>query len=155
MEDKKTCLQCYQRINVAANYCESCGSKATSKVQGNPQGGKSGVLDEFPASAKSNTNQNLILIGLLVLCTTTLYYFLLGIVVDMNDNWQLYDTVKPVSLIVSFLGIGVALVIALGMKRGSQKTVAIIFASVYALIQLYWFIDFLIPEEKPFEYLQF
>ncbi|MDG1331751.1 MAG: zinc ribbon domain-containing protein [Crocinitomicaceae bacterium] len=155
MEEKKTCPQCRHRNNHSANYCENYGSKVTDVVKGNHQGGIPGVLDEFTASAKSKTNQSLILVGLLVLCSTTIYYFILGVVVDISDNWELYQTVKPFSLVVSFLGIGAALVIALGMTRGSQKTVAIIFASIYALIQLYWFMDFFLPEEEPFQYLQF
>ena len=48
-----------------------------------------------------------------------------------------------------------ALLIALGMNKGTKKTIAIIFASVHALISIYWFLERLIPDDSPFKFLNF
>lgn len=152
---EKMCNQCQRQVNDSANFCENCGVEVSSSGGTNHQIHTSKELDEFSRSRISNRGQNLIVTGLIILCSTTIYYFVLRMIVDFTDYWELYETVEPLTLFVSFVSSGVAILIALGLKPGSQKTLAIVFASLYTLISLYWFMDQLIPEEEPFQYLQF
>ncbi|MFK7786488.1 MAG: zinc ribbon domain-containing protein [Crocinitomicaceae bacterium] len=155
MEEKITCPHCNHRVNKSAKYCENCGSRVSEVWSEDYQVGKSDVLDELSNSRRNNQQQSFILIGLLALCAFTFYYFTLGAIADITGNWDVYQTVEPISVVVTFLTAGVALMIALGMDRGKKKVLAIIAASIYCVIHLYWFVEQLIPEEPIVDYLQF
>ena len=79
-----TCIQCHVRINESANYCENCGAKVSSVKKRYHQVVESEVLDELTKTIVNNRGQNMILIGLLTLCVSTLYYFILGVVVKFT-----------------------------------------------------------------------
>ena len=155
MGDRITCLQCHLRINESAKFCENCGSKVSSPKRSDQGMEKSEVIDNLAPTNANSTRQNLIFIGVMILCGSTIYHFALGRIVDYFDNWELYKTMEPLSYFITFCAGAVALLIALGLKPGSQKTVAIIFAAIHILIHIYWIIDWLIPDEPPFQYLEF
>jgi len=157
VEEKITCAQCNSRIKSTANFCENCGASVSTETKVANRSSTDEVLDSSAVLNPSTNNfgQKLIFVGLMMLFVSTFYYFLLGVVVDITDNWGLYQTLEPISLIVSFVNVGIALIIALGMNSGTRKTVAIILSCIYALINLYWFIDRLIPDDVGLEYLNF
>lgn len=150
-----TCIQCHQRINDTANYCENCGSKVVAAKKKDYQVGRTEVLDEFSTTKANDKGQALIFIGLLILCLTSFYYFVIRMLVKSMGDWSLYETFEPFSLIISGLGIAIALLLALGMNAGKKKTIAIVFASIYTIIQFYWLLDRLIPNDSAFSFLKF
>lgn len=152
---KKVCVQCQHQMVDSANYCENCGSKVSAASKRDLLVGRSEALDQLTSSKSNSRGQTLIFTGLIILCSGTIYYFIIGAVIDFSENWELYEVVEPFSLFFSFVSSGIALLIAFGLNAGTRKTLGIIFASIYALINLYWFIDRLIPDEAPFQYLQF
>ena len=155
MGDRITCVQCHLRIDESAQFCENCGSKVSSPKRSDVLTEKSEVLDSLAPAKSNNNTQNLIFIGLMILCGSTIYHFTLSRIVDYMDNWELYSTMEPLSYFITFCAGTAGLLIAFGLKPGSKKTVALIFASIYVLIHFYWIVDWLIPDEPPFEYLQF
>jgi DNA-directed RNA polymerase subunit RPC12/RpoP len=154
MEEKTACPHCNHHVNKSSYFCENCGSELSANKHAY-QTGQPDTLDEFGASRTNNRNQTLIFIGILALCASSFYYFFIGLIVDISDNWEIYDTVRPVSLFLNFVTAGVALIIAFGMTSGTKKTLAIVFGCAYAIVNLYWLVEQLIPDEPAFDYLQF
>lgn len=143
MEGTTKCGACYSEISRTANYCENCGSKES-------------VRNEMSFShTKSDRGQKLIFAGLIILCGTTIYHFLISLFAKITGNWRFFETVEPLSLIISFAGGSVALFIAIGLKSSGRRTLAIIFASFYTLIHIYWILDRIFPDKQPFEFLKF
>ena len=156
MQDQNSCSQCHHQIGHTANFCENCGKPFSNAGKLSNQLERQELFGEGISSSASKVRQNLIFSGLIILCASTVYYFLIGLIVKLTNEWSIYETLEPVALVVSFASGAIALLIALGMKPGNKKTVAIIFACVYALIHLYWLIDRLIPEDDlPFKFLEF
>lgn len=154
MEDRITCLSCHLRINESAKFCENCGTKVSSPKR-QEETRRVEVLDELTPTSTNEKGQNLVFIGLMILCGATIYHFALGRIIDYFDNWELYKTMDPISYLITACSGAAGLLIALGLKAGSKKVVALIFASIFILIHLYWVIDWLIPDEPDFQYLQF
>lgn len=143
MEETTKCTTCNSEIKRTANYCEYCGNK-----------GAAGDHMDFK-QVRNNRGQKIIFTGLVILCGSTIYHFLIGLFVKLTGNWRVYDTIEPFSLVIAFAAGCVALLIAIGLNSGVRKTLALIFASLYTLIHLYWIIDRLFPDKQPFEFLNF
>lgn len=143
MEGTNKCGACYSEISRAANYCQNCGNKESV---GN---------DMSFTHTRNDRGQKLIFAGLIILCGTTIYHFLISMFVKITGNWRFFETVEPLSLIISLIGACVALFIAIGLNARGRRTLAIIFASIYTLIHVYWIIDRIFPDKEPFEFLKF
>jgi hypothetical protein len=63
-------------------------------------------------------------------------------IAELTGSIALYSTLSPVSLVVGLLAAGSALFIALGLDMGKRKIFAILLASVYAFINLFWIVEF-------------
>lgn len=139
------CGICQTSIKRTANFCENCGSNQS-------------VVDDMRFSYKENhRGQKIIFAGLLVLCASTVYYFVIGLFMKLTGKWEFYSDIEPFSLFIAFGVSTIALLIALGLKSGNRKILAIIFASIYTIINLYWLIERIFPQDvsDSFEYLQF
>ena len=144
MEESTICPTCRAEVKLESNFCARCGTNLLSE-------------HEIDLETRNiDRGQILIFIGLMILCGSTIFYFITGLIGKLTNNWEFYDTIEPLSLMIGFAAGGIALLIAFGLNRGTLKAVAIIVAAIYTLIHLYWLIDRIMPDEtEPFEYLQF
>lgn len=137
------CGACYSEIKRTANYCENCGHNES-------------VVDDMNFTrGNSSRGQKLIFTGLMLLCGSAIYYFSVRLIVNFTGNWKLYETIEYVSLMIEIVSVGAVLLIALGLNSGERKTLAIIFAAIYTVIQLYWIIERLFPDASVFDFFQF
>ena len=76
------CGVCQTSIKHTANFCENCGSNQS-------------VVDDMRFSRKEDhRGQKLIFAGLLVLCASTVYYFLIGLFMKLTGKWEFYSDIE-------------------------------------------------------------
>jgi hypothetical protein len=118
MENNLSCISCNAGVSDADNYCHNCGTSL-----------------EFGSRDKS---QKLIFATVAVLFGNAFYWVFLELIIELSGSYRLYDTLHWLGVLIGFAAISVALLAALAMKKSSLRSLAIVFASIYTLIELYW-----------------
>ena len=130
MDGTMKCETCQHTIKKSVNFCENCGAPTI------------GVNTDVDSVTQGNDRrQKLIFRGLIVLCSYEMYNFLLNKISTATDSFTLYEVLGPISMMFGILAAGAALFIALGLDMGKRKIYAIVLASIYAFINLFWIIE--------------
>ena len=146
------CTACNYEIKLTTNFCENCGT-IVSEDNGRNELIHLGNLS--PELKNENRAQKLIFIGLIVICSSMIYNFLLRRIIHFMHKLDLYETLEPISIAIGVALAGSLLMIAFGLRTGRRKVLALIFASICTVIQMYWIIDRLFPFESAFEFIRF
>ncbi|MDX2361621.1 MAG: zinc ribbon domain-containing protein [Crocinitomicaceae bacterium] len=132
------CTKCSNPNDVEANFCSECGV-------------------ELGFSAPTSDRRNkFIFIVITILFASALYWYILNILSEMTE-YAIYDTAFYASRLIELMTMSTAVFLVLAMKKSSLKVVGLVFAIIYLIIRLYWFIDYLIEHFSvdEFEYLNF
>ncbi|MFT5860930.1 MAG: hypothetical protein ACI865_003046 [Flavobacteriaceae bacterium] len=136
MEETSTCKSCGNSMSSSDNYCSNCGNNTDLMT------------------ASPNRSQLLVFLSIAFLFATSFIWFLVDMIYLLTNSDGIFEITDAISYFTRLLMMSIGLLLALSMKKGAMKTLAIIFASVFTLIELYWYIKSLIPEE-PVDYFQF
>jgi hypothetical protein len=123
-----TCGFCGNSINNSDNYCSNCGNS-------------SGLIGASP-----QRGQLLVFLAITFLFATSFIWFLVDIAYLLVSGDGIYEITEVISYFTRLLMMSLGLLLAFSMKNGGMKTLAIIFTSVFTLIELYWDSKYLIPE---------
>ncbi|MFT5780225.1 MAG: hypothetical protein ACI837_003186 [Crocinitomicaceae bacterium] len=125
MENNLTCSSCNYEVSDHDNYCGNCGNSLSLGSRDN--------------------SQKLLFAAITVLFGTAFYWFFLELVVSISGSYELYDTLHWFGVLIGLAGVSVALLIALAMKKGSMRSLAIVFASIWTFIDLFWLVKRTFP----------
>ena len=134
MEGTASCESCGNSISNSDHYCSNCGNSTDL------------------LAASKDRSQILVFISVAILFGTAMIWFLADIMHIISNNDGIYEVTSAISYVTRLLIMSIGLLLALSMKKSGMKTIAIIFASIFAAIELYWYIKSLIPEDP---YLDF
>ena len=127
MEGASTCKLCNISVGNRDNYCSTCGES----------------LDLI--GSKSDKSQSLVFLAVTFLFGTAFIWFAVDMITLITGSYDIYEITDGIGYITRLLIMSIGLMLALSMKNGVLNTLAVIFASVYTLIELYWYIKNLIP----------
>jgi len=129
MNGQLTCNSCSNTIDDLDNFCSSCGKslRFTSK--------------------KTDRQQLVAFISVTFMFVASIVWLGIHIVVDTSGNYDIYDATQWLSKLLRLAVLSIPLILSISMKASNLKWLAIIFASIYTLIEIYWFIKSLIPVE--------
>jgi len=77
----------------------------------------------------------------------SIVWLAIQIVVDSNGNYDIYDSTQWLSKLIRLVLLSIPLMLSISIKASNLKWLAIIFASIYTLIEIYCFTKSLIPVE--------
>jgi len=134
MKDFITCPNC--GIENSLNRCTGCESSLI--------GNKNDV----------DRSQLLVLWGIILISTVTIYWFVLDLVIIATENYDLYDFTQYVDNFMSLILAGTPILFVLSLKNKTYRIIGIVFGSAIFAVRVYWVIKSLIPTEE-FVYFQF
>jgi len=129
MEGRATCKSCGNSISSSDNYCSNCGN--ATDLLGPP----------------TDRSQILVFLAIAFLFGTAMIWFLVDMIHIVSSNDGIYEITEAISYVTRLLIMSTGLLLAFSMKKSGMKTIAIIFASIFTAIELYWYIKSLIPED--------
>lgn len=121
------CPNCHSPNAHGSNYCSSCGHHLGA------------------GQTVSDKKDQLLIISLFILIGATFFWLALDLLAKVA-GYEIYDQVYFLNKLVNLSTIAAVFMLAFAVRSRSMRPIMLVFAIVYALIRLYWFVTQIIAD---------